>query len=104
MSITLVNTTPVQKLTFSDSKPWSTAKDTGNLLADYAQSEVTAELLDPELSGDLLNSVTPMQSMDVTTVVTTARYKATENQPLWASNPQQSVAPVTSGITSPTFQ
>ena len=36
----------------------------------------------------------------VTTVVTTARYKATENQPLWASNPQQSVATVTLGNTS----
>ena len=48
------------------------AKDLGNLLADHTQSEITAKLSDPELSGDFLNSVTPMQSMDVTTVVATA--------------------------------
>ena len=48
------------------------AKDLGNHLADPTQNEITAELLDPEMSGDLLNSVTPMQSIDVTTVVTTA--------------------------------
>ena len=30
-------------------------------LAHHTQSEITAELSDPELSGDLLNSVTPMQ-------------------------------------------
>jgi hypothetical protein len=49
------------------------AKDLGNLLADHTQSEITAKLSDPELSGDRLNSVTPMQSMGVTTVITTAR-------------------------------
>ena len=48
------------------------AKDLGNHLADPTQSEITAELSDPELSGDFLNNVTPLQSMDVTTVVTTA--------------------------------
>jgi hypothetical protein len=49
------------------------AKDLGILLADHTQSEITAKLSDPELPGDLLNSVIPMQSMGVTTVVTTAR-------------------------------
>ncbi len=62
------------KLTFSDSNPWSeSSKRHRNLLADHTKSEITAELSDPELSGDFLNSVTPMQSMDVTTVVATAR-------------------------------
>ena len=54
------STTPRDKLTFFDSNTWSeSSKDQGNRLADRTQSEITAKLSDPELSGDFLNSVTP---------------------------------------------
>ncbi len=73
-SITLVTLPHVLKLHFLiQTHGLNPAKDLGNLLADHTQREITAELSDPELSGDFLNSVTPMQSMDVTTVVATAR-------------------------------
>ncbi len=46
------------------------------------QSEITAELSDPEMSGAFLNSVnSPLKKKGrVTAVVAKARYKATENQ------------------------
>ena len=52
------STTPHAKLTFSNSNAWSEpSKDLGNLLADHTQSEITAKLSNPELSGAFLNSV-----------------------------------------------
>ena len=59
------------------------AEDLGNLPADLTQSEITAELSDPELSGDLFNSVNPPltgKEGRVTAVVAKARCIATENQ------------------------
>ena len=63
------------------------------------QSELTAELLDPELSGALLNSVSSAfnskQEGRVTAVVAKAKYHtATENQARRDSNTLLGVAPV----------
>ena len=58
------------------------AEDLGNLPADHTQSEITAELSDPELSGELFNSVnSPLTGNEgrVTAVVAKARCIATEN-------------------------
>jgi hypothetical protein len=58
------------------------AEDLGNLPAEHTQSEITAELSDPELSGDLFNSVnSPLTGKEgrVTAVVAKARCIATEN-------------------------
>jgi hypothetical protein len=47
------------------------------------QSEITADMSDPEMSGAFLNSVNSYfrkKELRVTAVVATARYKATENQ------------------------
>jgi hypothetical protein len=52
-------------------------------IAKKTQSEITAELSDPEMSGAFLNSVnSPLKKKKgrVTAVVAKARYKATENQ------------------------
>ena len=80
-----IKTTPRATLTFSDSNHTSLnpAEDLGNLPADLTQSEITAELSDPKLSGDLFNSVNPPltgKEGRVTAVVAKARCIATENQ------------------------
>ena len=75
------------------------AEDLGNLPADHTQSEITAELSDPELSGELFNSVnSPLTGNEgqVTAVVAKARCIATEN--LAHKNLERSIqgiAPVT---------
>ena len=79
-----IKTSPRANITFSDSNNISLnlAEELGNLPANLTQSETIAELSDPELSGDLFNSVNPPltgKEGRVTTVVAKARYKATEN-------------------------
>jgi hypothetical protein len=79
-----IKTSPRANITFSDSNNISSnpAEELGNLPANLTQSETIAELSDPELSGDLFNSVNPPltgKEGRVTTVVAQARYKATEN-------------------------
>ena len=79
-----IKTSPRANITFSDSNHISLnpAEELGNLPANLTQSETIAELSDPELSGDLFNSVNPPltgKEGRVTTVVAKARYKATEN-------------------------
>ena len=79
-----IKTSPRANITFSDSNHISLnpADELGNLPANLTQSETIAELSDPELSGDLFNSVNPPltgKEGRVTTVVAKARYKATEN-------------------------
>ena len=64
------------------------------------QSELTAEMSDPELSGALLNSVNSSSKTIriVTTVIkeNKARYqRRLEIRPCWVPNPQQGVATVT---------
>ena len=58
----LIKTSLHAIITFSDSSHncLSPAEDPGNLSADLTQSETTAELLDPELLGDLFNSGTTL--------------------------------------------
>jgi hypothetical protein len=58
------------------------AEDLGNLPADHIQSEITAELSDPELSGDHFNSVnSPLTGKEgrVTAVVAKTHCIATAN-------------------------
>jgi hypothetical protein len=79
-----IKTTPRANKTFSDSNHshLNPAEDLGNLPAEHTQSEITAELSDPELSGDLFNSVnSPLTGKEgrVTAVVAKARCIATEN-------------------------
>ncbi len=79
-----IKTTPRAKITFSDSNHshLNQAEDLGNLPADHTQSEITAELLDPELSGDLFNGVnSPLTSKEgqVTAVVAKACCIVSEN-------------------------
>jgi hypothetical protein len=52
-----IENTPRANITFSDSNNRSSnlAEDRGNLPAETTQSEITAELLDPKLPGDLFN-------------------------------------------------
>ena len=61
-----LKTSPRANITFSDSNNISLnlADELGNLPANLTQSETIAKLSDPELSGDLLNSVTPCNSME----------------------------------------
>jgi hypothetical protein len=56
-----IENTPRANITFSDSHNTSLnlAEGLGNLPTETTQSEITAELSDPELSGDLFNSVNP---------------------------------------------
>ena len=70
------------------------------------QSELIAQLLDPELSGALLNSVSSSfkEGRDTAVVAKNKVSKATRNQASWALNPQHSVATVTQGNRSPMFQ
>ena len=80
----LIKTTPRANITFSDSNNTSLnpAEDLGNLPAEPTQSQITAKLSDPKLSGDLFNSVNlPSTGKEgqVTTVVTKACHKMTEN-------------------------
>ena len=56
-----LKTSPRANITFSDSNNISLnlAEELGNLPANLTQSETISELSDPELSGDLFNSVNP---------------------------------------------
>ena len=79
-----IKTSPRANITFSGSNKTCSnlAEDLGNLPVNLTQSETITELLDPELLGDLFNSVNPPltgKEGQVTTVVAQARYKATEN-------------------------
>ena len=79
-----IKNTPCANITFSDWNNTSSnpAEDLGNFPAELTQSEITAELLDPNLSGDLFNSVnSPLTGKEgrVTTVVAKARHRTTEN-------------------------
>ena len=98
-----IKTTPCANITFSDSNNTSLnpAEDLGNLPAEPTQSEITAKLLDPELSGDLFNSVNlPLTGKEgqVTTVVAKACHKTTEN--LARKNIEHSTGHRTSNIDS----
>ena len=79
-----IENTPHANITLSDSNNTSSnlAEDLGNLPAETTQSEITAKLLDPKLSGDLFNSVNPPSTGKegrVTTVVAQAHHRMTEN-------------------------
>ncbi len=79
-----IENTTCANITFSDSNNTSLnpAEDLGNLPAEPTQSQITAKLSDPKLSGDLFNSVNlPSTGKEgqVTTVVTKACHKMTEN-------------------------
>ncbi len=60
-----LKTSPRANITFSDSNHVSLnpAEELGDLPANLTQSETFAELSDPELSGDLFNSVNPLQQV-----------------------------------------
>ena len=95
-----IKTTPCANLTFSDlnNNSLNPAEDLGNLPTDYTQSEITAKLSDPKLSGELFNSVnSPLTGKEgrVTAVVAKHVAQRLKMQPMRTSHTLQGVAPVT---------
>ncbi len=54
-----IKTSPCANISDSSNNCLSPAEDLANLPADLTQSEITAKLSDPKLSGDFFNSVNP---------------------------------------------
>ena len=102
----LIKLPHVPKITFSDSSQGfeSSKRPRKSFSWPYTEWD-NCRTVGPRTVGWPSQQCDPHATVwNITTVVTRARYKATENQPLWASNPQQSVATVTLGNTSPMFQ